>query len=43
MRIIGRIVGVQSTEQSVGIILAAQQTRAAFGKSITNSKMNSMI
>lgn len=37
------IVEVQSTEQSEGIILAAQQTRAAFGESITNSKMNSMI
>jgi hypothetical protein len=39
MRIIGRIVGVQSTEQSVGIILAARKTRAAFWESITNSKI----
>ena len=43
MRIAGRIVGVQSTEQSEGIILAAQQTRATFWESITNSKMNSII
>ena len=27
----------------INMILAAQQTRAAFGESITNSKMNSMI
>ena len=35
--------GVQSTEQSVGIVLAVQQTRAVFGGPITNLKMNSII